>query len=116
MIKYYILLLVSILITSGVQITLKIVSEKFDGNLVNSLADPRLYLAISLYILALIAWFVSASRIQFSVLIPANVLTVVLGGLIGYSLFDEVFGLRKIISYLLIIAGILLLISESYQN
>jgi len=61
---------------------------------------------------ALAAWFISASKIQFTVLIPANILTVVLGGVIGYLIFDEPMGGRKMIAYIIIIFGIVLLMTD----
>jgi len=112
MIKYYSILLFSILLTSGIQAMLKIISVKYDGNILHSLYDPRLYITITLYVFALAAWFISASKIQFTVLIPANILTVVLGGIIGYLIFDEPMGGRKMIAYIIIIFGIVLLMTD----
>ena len=116
MIKYYGILLLSILLTTIVQASLKAMSVKYNGNFFDSLGDLKLYFVLFLYGIALIAWFSSASKIPFSVLIPANILTVVLGGIIGYFLFGEEIGFYRILAYLMIILGIFLLMFDAYQN
>ena len=68
---------------------------KYDGNIVSSIYNPWLYFLLSLLMVALIAWFVSASKIEFSVLIPANLATIVISGLIGFFIFGEEFGGKK---------------------
>ena len=68
-----------------------------------------MYFSLLLLVTALIAWFISASQIEFSVLIPANILTIVISGFIGYFIFNEEISARKIIAYGLIIAGVLIL-------
>mgnify|MGYP006149310739 FL=1 len=113
MTKYHFLLYLSILLTAAVQASLKVISIKHDGVISNSLHDPRLYFVAILYGLALCAWFVSASRIQYSVLIPTNILTVVLGGFVGYFLFGETIEIRKLLAYGLICSGVLLLLTDT---
>ncbi len=110
MIKYYIYLFFAIIITAIVQAILKTISMKYDGNIVSSMYNPWLYFSLSLLIVALIAWFISASKIEFSILIPVNVATVVIGGFIGYFVFGDEFGGKKLLSYILIISGVILLI------
>lgn len=51
----------------------------------------------------------SLSRIEFSVAIPFNIITVVIGGIFGYYVFNESLSLIRIISYLLIIFGVIML-------
>jgi len=110
MIKYYIYLFFAIILTAIVQAILKTISMKYDGNILASIHNPWLYFSLALLIVALIAWFVSASKIEFSILIPVNVATIVISGFIGYFVFGEEFGGKKMLSYILIISGVILLI------
>ncbi|GAB6041584.1 hypothetical protein [Endothiovibrio diazotrophicus] len=112
MTRYHALLLVSILLTVGVQSALKGIAMRHAGSILAGVADPRFYLILGLYGAALAAWFVAASRIQFTVLIPANILTVVLGGVVGYLYFGESMGSRKLLAYGLIVVGIVVLVSD----
>jgi multidrug transporter EmrE-like cation transporter len=116
MAKYYTYLFVAITLTAIVQAILKTISMKYDGSIFDSIYNPWLYFSLVLLVFALIAWFVSASKIEFSILIPVNVATIVIGGLIGYFIFGEEFGEKKILSYTLIISGVLLLIFSQQEN
>ncbi len=116
MIKYYGILLLSILLTTVVQASLKAISVKYNGSFFDGLFDFKLYFVILLYGIALVAWFASAAKIPFTVLIPANILTIVLGGFIGYFLFGEGFSFYRILAYLIIILGILVLMLDAYKN
>ena len=116
MAKYYIYLFIAITLTAIVQAILKTISMKYDGNILASIYNPWLYFSLILLALALIAWFVSASKIEFSVLIPVNVATVVISGLIGYFIFGEELGGKKILSYMLIMSGVLLLIFSQQET
>tara|TARA_B110000305_G_C19153569_1_gene499220 strand:- start:186 stop:536 length:351 start_codon:yes stop_codon:yes gene_type:complete len=116
MIKYYGILLLSILLTTVVQATLKAISVKYNGSFFDSLFDFKLYFVILLYGIVLVTWFTAAAKIPFTVLIPANVLTIVLGGFIGYFLFGEEFSFYRILAYLIIILGILVLMLDAYKN
>jgi drug/metabolite transporter (DMT)-like permease len=111
--KHYFFLILSIISTTFVQVTLKTLSQNHSGNILSVIKDYRLILIIGLYGLALVAWFYAASRIEFTVLISFHILVLVLGGLSGYYWFDESLGLRKIIAYILIIIGILLMVSKN---
>ncbi len=113
MIKYYGILLLSILLTTVVQASLKAIPVKYNGSFFDGLFDFKFYFVILLYGIALVAWFASAAKIPFTVLIPANILTIVLGGFIGYYLFGEGFSFYRILAYLIIILGILVLMSSS---
>jgi len=113
MIKYYIFLLIVIILISIVQAILKSLSIEYSGSIIKSLYDPLSYLCIFLLILALSFWFVAASKIEFSVLIPANILTVVISGVIGYYIFSDEINLIKIVAYALIIIGVITL---AYSN
>ena len=116
MIKYYGILLLSIMLTTLVQASLKAISVKYNGSFFDSLFDFKLYFVILLYGIALVAWFASAAKIPFTVLIPANILTIVLGGFIGYFLFGEEFSFYRILAYLIILLGILMLMLDAYKN
>ena len=113
MIKYYLFLLIVIILISTVQAILNSLSIEYSGGTIKSLHDPLSYLSIFLLVLALSFWFVAASKIEFSVLIPANIVTVVITGVIGYYIFSEEINLIKIVAYALIIMGVMTL---AYQN
>ena len=78
------------------QVILKTLSIEHSGNIIKSLYDPLIYLSIFLLVVAFTLWFISASQIEFSVLIPASVLTIVISSIIGYFIFSEEISLRKI--------------------
>ena len=109
MIKYYIFLLIVFILIAIVQVILKTLSVEYSGNIIKSLYDPLIYLSIFLLVVALALWFISASQIEFSVLIPASVITIVISSIIGYFIFSEEISLRKIIAYVLIVIGIITL-------
>ena len=113
MFKYYIFLLIVIILISIVQAILKSLSIEYSGSIIKSLYDPLSYLCIFLLVLALLFWFVAASKIEFSVLIPANILTVVISGVIGYYIFSEEINLIKIVAYAFIVIGVMTL---AYSN
>ena len=91
------------------QVILKTLSIEHSGNIIKSLYDPLIYLSIFLLVVAFTLWFISASQIEFSVLIPASVLTIVISSIIGYFIFSEEISLRKIIAYVLIAIGMITL-------
>ena len=116
MTKYYIYLFFAIILTAIVQAILKIISMKYDGNILASILNPWLYFSLSLLVVAFIAWFISASKIEFSILIPVSVTTIIIGGLIGYFFFEEDFGGKKLLSYILILSGVILLIFSQQDS
>ena len=109
MIKYYIFLLTVFTLIAIAQVILKTLSIEHSGNIIKSLYDPLIYISIFLLVLAFALWFISASQIEFSVLIPASVITIVISSIIGYFIFSEEISLRKIIAYVLIVIGIITL-------
>ena len=109
MIKYYIFLSIFFILIAIVQVILKTLSVEYGGNIIKSLYDPLFYLSIFLLIVALALWFISASQIEFSVLIPASVITIVISSIIGYFIFSEEISLRKIIAYVIIVIGVITL-------
>ena len=92
-----------------VQVILKTLSVEYSGNIIKSLYDPLIYLSIFLLVAGLALWFISASQIEFSVLIPASLITIVISSIIGLFIFSEEISLRKIIAYVLIVIGIITL-------
>ena len=109
MIKYYILLLTVFILIAIAQVILKNLSIEHSGNIIKSLYDPLIYLSIFLLVVALALWFISASQIEFSVLIPASLITIVISSIIGVFIFSEEISLRKIIAYVLIVIGVIAL-------
>jgi|SaaInlStandDraft_6_1057023.scaffolds.fasta_scaffold19773_4 drug/metabolite transporter (DMT)-like permease len=110
MIKYHLFLITSIILTVVVQALLKSNSVKHSGNLFEAIYDSRLYVALFLYATAMVFWYISSSKLQFTFMIPMQILTVVFGGIIGYYFFEESFSVQKILAYVLIIFGILMLV------
>ena len=109
MIKYYIFLLIVFILIAIVQVILKTLSVEYSGNIIKSLYDPLIYLSIFLLVVALALWFISASQIEFSVLIPSSIVVVVISGMLGYFIFSEEISLRKIIAYVFIVIGLITL-------
>ena len=91
------------------QVILKTLSIEHSGNIIKSLYDPLIYLSIFLLVFALGLWFISASKIEFSVLIPASLITIVISSIVGLFIFSEVISLRKIIAYVIIVIGVITL-------
>jgi drug/metabolite transporter (DMT)-like permease len=90
---------------------------EYSGNIIKSLYDPLIYLSLFLLVVALSLWFISASQIEFSVLIPASLITIVISSVIGFFIFSEEISLRKIFAYILIAIGVLVLtFSKSNDN
>ena len=114
--KYFIYLFFAIVITAIVQAILKTISMKYDVNIFASLHNSWLYFSIALLIVALIAWFFAASKIEFSILIPINVATICIGGFIGYFVFGDEFGIKKLLSYILILSGVILLVFSQHDS
>jgi len=116
MIKYYMFLAFALILIAIVQVLLKTLSVEYGGNIIKSLYDPLIYFSISLLIIALSLWFVAASQIEFSVLIPTSLLTIVISSIIGYFIFSEEISLIKIIAYILITIGIITLTYSSSED
>ena len=117
MFKYYIFLFFVFILIAIVQVILKVLSMEYSGNIIKSLYDPLIYLSIFLLVVALSLWFISASQIEFSVLIPASLITIVISSVIGFFIFSEEISLRKIFAYILIAIGVLVLtFSKSNDN
>ena len=107
--KYYIFLLTVFIFIAIAQVILKTLSIEHSGNIIKSLYDPLIYLSIFLLVIALALWFISASQIEFSILIPASLITIVISSIIGYFIFSEEISLRKIIAYVFMAIGIITL-------
>ena len=117
MFKYYIFLFFVFILIAIVQVILKVLSMEYSGNIIKSLYDPLIYLSLFLLVVALSLWFISASQIEFSVLIPASLITIVISSVIGFFIFSEEISLRKIFAYILIAIGVLVLtFSKSNDN
>jgi len=110
MIKYHLFLITSIILTVVVQALLKSNSVKYSGNLFEAIYDSTLYVALFLYATAMVFWYISSSKLQFTFMIPMHILTIIFGGFIGYYFFEESFGIHKILAYILIISGVFVLI------
>ncbi len=110
------MLLTSIVLTSGCLVLFKIISVGSRGEITRIVADPRVYFAVATYCAAFIMWIVAASRIDFTVLAFSNTLGLVLSSVIGWYIFNEAMTHVKIVSYLLICSGVLLLITHNSNS
>ena len=110
---YFVLLIGSIFLVSIAQVMFKMIADRNKDVLFNILYDYQFYLALILYLVSVVIWMSALSKIEFSVVIPLNIITVIFGGILGYYLFQENISLLKIISYSLMIIGSALLIFES---
>jgi drug/metabolite transporter (DMT)-like permease len=110
MIKYYLFLVSSIILTVIVQALLKNNSVKHSEELFEAVYDFKLYLVFFLYAIAMVFWYISSSKLQFTFMIPMHILTIIFGGIIGYYYFEESFNIQKISAYVLIIFGMIMLI------
>ena len=75
MTKHLSYLLLSLMGTVFVQASLKVLSESHSGDIVSAIKDYRFLPILGLYGMAMVAWFYAASKIEFTVLIPFNILT-----------------------------------------
>ena len=103
------MLIVAIVFVSMTQVLFKIIANEHRDYLIGSISDYRLYIALFVYTLSFLLWIVALSKIDYSIAIPLNVITVVLGGVFGYFIFDENISLLRIVSYSVILIGVLLL-------
>jgi len=95
------------------QVLFKIVATEHRDYLIGAVYDYRLYVALFVYTFSFLLWIIALSKIDYSIAIPLNVITVILGGVFGYIIFGENITLLKIISYSIILVGVLLLSYDS---
>lgn len=86
------------------------------GDIIRVITDMRLYFALGVYGLAFMLWIISASKIDYTILVFSNTLGLVISGIVGYFIFNETMNITKIFSYSLIATGVVLLISSSAKN
>ena len=109
------MLITAIILVSVTQVLFKVIANRHKDYLFDAIYDYRLYIAVIVYTLAFILWLVALSRIEFSIAIPLNIITVIIGGVFGYFLFSEEISILQIISYIIIISGILLLTYDAFK-
>ncbi len=110
---YFVLLILAILSVSITQVVFKIVADKHKEYLLNVIYDYRLYIAIVIYSIAFVLWIIALSKIDFSLALPFNMLTIIAGGIFGYYIFGENISIMKIGAYLVISIGLLMLYYDS---
>jgi len=110
---YFFLLIAAIVFVSMAQVLFKIIANEHRDYLIGSVYDYRLYIALFVYTFSFLLWIVALSRIDYSIAIPLNVITVILGGVFGYFIFGQNISLLKIMSYSIISFGVLLLSYDS---
>ena len=86
------------------------------GDVVKMLGDVRLYIAVLVYGVAFLLWIISASKIDYTVLVFSNTGGLIISGLVGYFVFHETITLGKIISYVLIASGVISLVVTSART
>lgn len=110
------MLVASVLLTAVALVSFKIVSTDARGMLLKMVVDPKLYFGVAIYALAFVMWMVSASRIDYTVLAFSNSLGFVASALIGVYFFNEVMTIEKLVAFLLIISGAILLFASSAKS
>ncbi|MDD5212425.1 MAG: hypothetical protein PHV62_08405 [Sulfuricurvum sp.] len=110
------MLLASVLLTAVSLVFFKIISVDSRGEIMRLAVDPRLYMAVAVYGAAFVMWIVAASRIDYTVLVFSNTFGMVVSGLIGWYIFNESMTVEKIISYILICSGVILLITANARS
>jgi drug/metabolite transporter (DMT)-like permease len=112
---YFVLLIIAILLVSATQVLFKVIADKHRDLLLGVIYDYRLYIALIIYTIAFALWIVALSKIDFSIAIPLNIITIVFGGVFGYYIFGESISTLKIISYIIISFGVVLLAYDSLK-
>jgi len=106
---YFVLLIFAILSVSVTQVVFKIVADRHKDHLLNVIYDYRLYIAVAIYSIAFVLWIVALSKIEFSLALPFNMITILAGGIFGYYIFGESISTTKIMGYIIISIGLLVL-------
>lgn len=112
---YFILLIVAIILVSATQVLFKVIADKHRDLLLGVVYDYRLYIALAIYTIAFALWIIALSKIDFSIAVPLNIITIIFGGVFGYYIFGESISTMKIVSYIIISFGILLLAYDSFK-
>lgn len=110
MTKYHAMLLLSVLFTAVALVFFKMVSMDARGELLKILFDVRFYYATAVYAIAFLMWLISASRIEYTVLVYSNAAGLIASGMIGYFVFHESITIGKIVAYVLIASGVISLV------
>jgi drug/metabolite transporter (DMT)-like permease len=110
------MLLASVVLTALALVFLKTVAVDSRGEIFKILSSAKFYLAMFIYGIAFLMWIISASKIDYTVMIFSNTAGLVLGGLVGYFVFNESITGDKILAYLLIISGVVVLFNSSITS
>lgn len=109
MTKYHAMLLISVALTAVALVSFKVISVDARGEVSRILCDARFYVAGAVYGAAFLMWIISASRLDYTMLVYSNATGLIISGLIGYFIFDETITAPKVVAYILIASGVVAL-------
>lgn len=112
------IILGSVLLTSGAQLALKIASGRFEGaaqsqglfgSIVSQLLDPLTMLAICLYVGSMVLWLLALRHVPLSLAFPFSGLTIAVVALLSSMFLGETINGQHAAGMLLIMLGVGLL-------
>jgi drug/metabolite transporter (DMT)-like permease len=107
--KYFYFIILSVALTSMVQIFFKILVDYERENLLSLIYSYKFWLVIFLYAIAFVLWIIGISGIKFSIALPINIISVIFSGIAGYYIFGEKITTLMVVSYVLILSGLAML-------
>jgi multidrug transporter EmrE-like cation transporter len=113
---YFFLLIFSAITTSAVQVLLKIISSNHQENYFKAIFDPLTFVTLLLYVIAFVGWFISLSKIHFSIAIPVSSISIIASAIIGHFVFNESIGANKIIAFSLITLSMVFLYIDAIKH
>jgi multidrug transporter EmrE-like cation transporter len=118
----FVYLFISILCNVTGQILMKFAADELNfgggfklSTLVSVIANPYIAAGVVFYVLGLFTWLITLSKLELSVAYPFQALSFILVGLSSVLLFHESITIHKVIGFVLISVGILV-ISTSATN
>ena len=100
--------LISIVCNALAQVSLKQLTKNMSDNS-NVLTDAYTYISFSLYAVSIATWVLALRKLEVSAAYPLQSLGYVIVFLLGYFLFDETLNIMKILGFLFIILGAIIL-------
>jgi multidrug transporter EmrE-like cation transporter len=112
----YLLVLTAAILVSLVQVSFKTIAVRHADDLFQALFDYRLYLSLIVYLLAFCLWMLGLCKVDFAVAIPLNVLSIIVAGIFGYYYFQEPLSFIRLLSYGIIVVGVMLLSFDYFSH
>ncbi|CAN2169931.1 EmrE Membrane transporters of cations and cationic drugs [Candidatus Nanopelagicaceae bacterium] len=100
--------LISVLLNSFAQLTVKKATTINPGTLLLLIKNPYLYMTAMFYMTSIVTWFLALSRLQVSVAYPLQALGYIVVSLTATYVFKEHINIINWIGLFLILAGVIL--------